>query len=359
MKKTSLNYFLAANSGEGFYSVFDKSYLTDGRWRAYIIKGGPGTGKSTLMKRVATSAELRGIKALRCPCSSDPASLDAVILPDNKIAIMDGTSPHTVEPKFPGACEQIINLGELWNERAFDGRREKIIGLTMQNKALHSSASGFIRAAGILLADNRKKALACTDTEKAERFAKGLCKKLITVKNSEIPGREWVRFVGGVTPQGFVAFPETVLAQAGRLVIIDDKYAAAASVITDYVRRYALSSGYEIITLKNPFLPSLVTDHIIIPKLNLAIATENDLIGFDTDVRRVHSRRFSHIKGLHTAGAVMRFNRRTANELLKAAYDTLQKAKNVHDSLEAYYIGAMDFKKLDRLCDKIIGNILG
>ena len=57
MKKNNIKYFLAANSCEGFYSEFDNSYLPDGEWRAYIIKGGPGTGKSSFMKRFADAAE--------------------------------------------------------------------------------------------------------------------------------------------------------------------------------------------------------------------------------------------------------------------------------------------------------------
>lgn len=357
MNKTGLKYFLAANSCEGFYSAFDKAYLTDGRWRAYIIKGGPGTGKSTFMKRVATSAELRGIKTLRCPCSSDPASLDAVILPEKQIVVMDGTAPHTVEPKFPGASEMLLNLGELWNDEAFDGSREKIIGLTLQNKALHSSAAGFLRAAGVLLANNRKRALACTDTEKAERFATGLCKRLLPKKCDGAQGSEWVRFIGGVTPQGFVTFPETLLSEADRLVITEDKYSAASSVITDYVRRCALTAGYEIITLRNPLLPTSVIDHIIIPELRLAFATENEFIKFNTDERRIHSRRFTSAQGLRSGRAVMRFNAGASKELLKAACDTLSEAKSVHDELEKHYINAMNFKALDRLCEEFCNKL--
>lgn len=357
MNKTGLKYFLAANSCEGFYSAFDKAYLTDGKWRSYIIKGGPGTGKSTFMKRVATCAELRGIKVLRCPCSSDPESLDAVILPEKRFIIMDGTAPHTVEPKFPGAAEMLLNLGELWNEEAFNGKREKIIGLTLQNKALHSSASGFLRAAGVLLANNRKKALACTDTEKTERFAAGLCKRLIPERKDETQGSEWVRFIGGVTPRGFVSFPETLLAEADRVVITEDKYSAASSVITDYVRRCALTAGYEIITLRNPLLPTSVIDHIIIPELRLAFATENGFIKFNTDERKIHSRRFTSVQGLRSGRAVMRFNAGAANELLKAACETLGEAKAVHDELESYYISAMDFNALDRLCEEFCNKL--
>ena len=119
MKKNNIKYFLATNSCEGFYSEFDNSYLPDGEWRAYIIKCGPGTGKSSFMKRFADAAENKGERALRCPCSSDPDSLDAVILPDKKIVIMDGTAPHTVDPKFPGVCEKILNFGEFWVDNTY------------------------------------------------------------------------------------------------------------------------------------------------------------------------------------------------------------------------------------------------
>ena len=153
MKKNDIKYFLAANSCEGFYSVFDKAYLPDGEWRAYIIKGGPGTGKSSFMKRFASYAEKKGCKALRCPCSSDPDSFDAVILPDKKMIILDGTAPHTVDPSYPGVCEKILNFGEFWRDGDFSANSREIIELTLKSKALHASAARYLRAAGQLISD--------------------------------------------------------------------------------------------------------------------------------------------------------------------------------------------------------------
>ena len=119
MENFNLKYFLAANSCEGFCSYFDKSYLPDGEWRAFIIKGGPGTGKSSFMKYFALKASEKGYKTLLCPCSSDPNSLDGVIIPDKKLVMLDGTPPHTLEPAFPGACEKILNFGDFWDDNAF------------------------------------------------------------------------------------------------------------------------------------------------------------------------------------------------------------------------------------------------
>ncbi len=357
MENVDLKYFLAANSCEGFYSVFDKCYTADGEWRVFIIKGGPGTGKSSFMKYFAVKAADKGFKTVFCPCSSDPYSLDSVILPEKKIVIMDGTSPHTVDPSYPGVCEKILNFGEFWNDEAFLGIENEVISTTLLNKALHKTASRYITATGKLIKDNYKTALACTDKEKAVLFAKKLCKKLIPQKADSI-GSEWVRFIEGITPLGIVSYSKTVDAEVQNKIIIDDPYGASANIIVSFIREYALKSGYEIITLKNPFFPSLLCDHIIIPELSLAVVTENDYIHFEGDERRIHARRFTSQKQLHLSKERMKFNKKAIKELLLAAAETLMRAKAVHDDIEDYYIKAMDYGRLTAFAEEFAEKIL-
>ena len=48
----NISYFLGCSSPEGFHSFFDELCPTHSGGYTYIIKGGPGTGKSSLMKRI-------------------------------------------------------------------------------------------------------------------------------------------------------------------------------------------------------------------------------------------------------------------------------------------------------------------
>ena len=91
-----VQYFLGANSPSGFYSLYHELLPPEQARSSYMIKGGPGCGKSTLMRRIAALAEEAGEPVEYILCSGDPASLDAVVLPKKQIALVDGTAPQGV-----------------------------------------------------------------------------------------------------------------------------------------------------------------------------------------------------------------------------------------------------------------------
>lgn len=88
-------YFLGANTPQGFYSLYDE-WINQKETRFYVLKGGPGCGKSTLMKKIGAKLEADGAQVEYIICSGDPDSLDGIYLPEKRVAIVDGTSPHAV-----------------------------------------------------------------------------------------------------------------------------------------------------------------------------------------------------------------------------------------------------------------------
>ena len=57
-----IQYFLGANSPTGFYSLYDHLISPEEARAIYILKGGPGCGKSTLMRRVERHAQAAGLE---------------------------------------------------------------------------------------------------------------------------------------------------------------------------------------------------------------------------------------------------------------------------------------------------------
>ncbi len=355
MKISNLKYFLAANSCEGFVSYFTDRYSAQDGWKCFIIKGGPGTGKSSFMKYIAAKAAENNIKAELCPCSSDPHSLDAVVLPDKKIIVLDGTAPHTVDPVYPGVCEEILNFGEFWNTKVLKPEKNNIIKLTDKNKALHRVASRYMHALGQIISDNLKIAENATEKDKITKFASRLAKKYIPKKPGT--GSEEIRFLCGITPKGIISFSDSALSLASNRIIIEDRFGTVASEIMKNIRKYALSNGYNIITVKNAFMPSSLTDHIIIPELSLCFLREYEYQHFNTDCRRIHARRFMNNAVIAKNRERLKFNKKIIRELMLSAIAVLSEAKKVHDELEENYINSMDFDALTMFANSFCEDI--
>ena len=72
--------------------------LTEDVPKRYFIKGRPGSGKSTMLKKIVAEGEKRGFDIEVYHCGFDPNSLDMIIIRELGIAIFDSTAPHEILP---------------------------------------------------------------------------------------------------------------------------------------------------------------------------------------------------------------------------------------------------------------------
>ncbi|MCJ8012456.1 hypothetical protein MUG84_12000 [Paenibacillus sp. KQZ6P-2] len=85
--------------------------LTESLRTRIFVKGRPGSGKSTMFKKLAKEAEARGIDTEIYHCGFDPNSLDMLIFPELSLAIFDSTAPHEHFPSREG--DSILDVYEL------------------------------------------------------------------------------------------------------------------------------------------------------------------------------------------------------------------------------------------------------
>lgn len=85
MTKESPCFFLGANGPKGFYSKFDQLFNYKEGCRCVLLKGGPGTGKSTVLKKMAAVLNQKGLSTELIYCTADTDSLDAVITEDGRL----------------------------------------------------------------------------------------------------------------------------------------------------------------------------------------------------------------------------------------------------------------------------------
>ena len=79
MKGHKRNIFPGGNTPYGFHSYYNYIMPQNKAEKIFCLKGGPGTGKSTIMKEIGEYFIDNGEDVDFLWCSSDPDSLDGVV----------------------------------------------------------------------------------------------------------------------------------------------------------------------------------------------------------------------------------------------------------------------------------------
>lgn len=352
-----IDFFMGANSPDGFYSFYSELNEPKKERRSFLIKGGAGTGKSSVMRKIAeTFSEKESLTEL-IHCSSDPDSLDGVILHSAGCSVIDATLPHSVEPRFPGGFQTVINLCEYFDEEKLESRLTEIVRLQEENADCHKKCRGLLKCADILLKDNARQVEEFTDFEKINSQALKICRR--ELKKTCRGGIEHKRLLSAVTNQGVVCYWETAQRLCPRIYLLRDEYGVSSSAMLGVIRLYALSGGYEVFCCYCPLTPGGKLEHIFIPSLGLGFVTENRYNDMSkiTPYKVINYTRFTDVEALKSRKNFLSFNKKVAGEIISSAVSVLKRAKEIHDELEKQYTDAVSFEKVDEKTAEVIEKI--
>lgn len=347
MIQAPVRFFLGTNSPSGFRETIRDLYTPD--WQVVLLKGGPGTGKSTLMRRVAAAL---GGGELFC-CSSDPDSVDAVRFPDRRLLLVDATAPHAVEPLCWDACETILSLSPYVDGDRLRPHREQLLSLSNDAEACHVRARRCLAGAAQALTDNRRLWREALDETAVTVFAQRLAQR--EWGNETAEGHSSRRFLGAVTPAGFHTFFQTVQALCPRIFAVVDEDGAVSGLLMREWHRLAVAAGQQVLACSCPLSPDSRMEHLLLPELGTAFLTSSPFHPVDFPVyRRIHAVRFAEGDRLTEHQRKRHLNRRLAGELLSGAAEAMGEAAALHRRKEALTAEAVDREAVDQLTDRLI-----
>lgn len=351
------SYFLGANSPSGFYSLYDELSDPNRMTALYILKGGPGCGKSTLMKRVARHAEAAGLDTQLILCSGDPDSLDAVLLPQKGVAIVDGTAPHVVEARCPGAVETYVDLSRFYDHESLQSVKQDLISVTAEYKGHYKQAYRCLGAAGELRRNLMESADSPELRQKLQKRAKGIIGRELK-RTSSGAGQPERRFLSAVTHKGPVHLWDTVSAQATRVYELSDSHGLAHHLLSPILSA-ALASGHAVVACPDPMAPDRLA-HLILPDLSLAFITSTaDAPWPHRPDRRLRLDAMAEENLHRITRPRLRFTRKVADALTDDGIASLGLAKEAHDRLEALYNPHVDFDGVTAVADRLAEQIFG
>jgi len=367
-------FFGAANSSRGFYSLYPEIYDPARLRRIYVIKGGPGTGKSTFIDMIADRAHKKGYSADLFLCSSDTSSLDGIVIRDTGIAVLDGTPPHACEPSLPGACGEIIDLGQFWDKSSLRQRRAEIEVLNARISESYGRAYRLLAGAGCADEDISRGVLSIVDIRKIDKSAQRLIKKIAggasSKKNKSENSIERSLFLHAYGTRGEVTL-DTFKQTAKSVYIIADPY-GAAYIFLAALRRHAKAIGIPIVRIPSPLTPErdeaiYIENHscdvyIFTDKRRAAVISseEGSINGRKTngDVSIINMDRFIDRDDLRHHRGKLRFSAKCRSILIEGALEELSEAGHRHGALEEIYKSSVDFEKWRDFSEVMVDKII-
>lgn len=355
-QKRITQYFPGGNTALGFYSYWD-SNIND-LDRLIILKGGPGTGKSTLLDKILREFAAEDWETELLWCSSDAESLDGVIFRKISLGIIDGMAPHLRDPHYPGVIDRLINLGDYWSEQILLQNKEEIIALTNENRSLFQKTYQTLAEAKKHHDDLENLYQAGMNWEALSTMTEELVQQLFSSYPLQEKGKERHRFLSALTPQGPVNYMNELLKLAAIRYIVKGRAGTGKSTLLKRVAQEARKKGFAVDYYHCGFDP-LSIDSIYIPELGICMLDGTEPHEIDPSHKDIVIELFSFMSGevySNNLPAIKETNALYQNNL-QEALNTLKSCKAVHDQLEKYYAQAMDFHAVEGLATELIAEI--
>ena len=353
MKGKMRKLFPGANTSNGFYSYFNYIIPKDVN-RIFCLKGGPGVGKSSLMKKVAREFAERGYDVEVFPCSSDPGSLDAVVIKKLKVVLLDATAPHIVDPKIPGAIDEIVNFGDFWNVDNLENNKIEISQCNKEISGCFQRAFKYLKAAEPIFYDIEVKNSDAMDFGKLNKFTEEFMEELFKgVENKGVFSMPRHLFGTAITPIGHIDYADSLLQDAKKVYYLDGKIGYGKTTFLKRIYEKAVLKGLKVEVFHYPLIPEKI-EGIMIEDLGIAITTSSLFKDQDT----INLGEFVNKSKIDECKEELESDEKILDELINYAIYNLKKAKSNHDVIENYYIPNMNFEKVDELKNQLIERIL-
>ena len=346
------NYYVTANGHGGFRSYYDDVYRSTDFTRIFVIKGGPGTGKSRLMQEVATAGERNGIAVYRLFCSSDPVSLDGVILERDgvRIAMMDGTAPHVRDSAVPGVIDETVDLAAFIDRAKILPERNEILSLMSEKQQLFSLAYRYLSLAEVA----EGHAVSLLSRSIMQRKLDGAIMRILRQIPDTVHTESTV-IENGIGMRGAVRFPNLEKA-AKRLTVIGNTLGFSKIFFGSMLRSLAAAEKQyiriEAASAKN------TTEGIYFPAAQTLYISEDCTAMEKDDIKYLNASRFIDKETVKTVKSDIKNLLRIKNEAEENALAAFRSAGEKHFALENIYIAAMDFTAKEKLSGELIKRIL-
>lgn len=330
-------FFASANTYFGFKSYFGEIFSSQDYDRIFVLKGGPGTGKSTLLKKVCDDFDVDDFNVERFRCSSDENSLDGVLIEKNgkRVAVIDGTAPHERDAVIPGSVDTLVNLGEAIDNEVMTKRKNEVLELNKKKKLSYLKAYDNLYKSSVFYTNIKAELTSRLNVGDVKRE----CETLAALVNPSKSNASGIRLLGAFSKRGRT-FLDALSCSASRCLKLSGAYGCETVFLTCFAD-FLVKIGVPFIKIISALDPES-TEGIYFDLDDVLIVRASDESSY-FDTRKLFG--INKKSALHDELNALDLGMKTFEDNAKEA---LVEASKYHFGLEDIYKSAVDFKIIDK-----------
>ncbi|RKD32450.1 ATP-binding protein [Thermohalobacter berrensis] len=261
-----------------------------------------------------------------------------------------------MDPKNPGAVDEIIHLGDYWDVEKMEENKEKILKTNAEVGKLFKRAYKYLRAARPILEDIIEKNSEAMDFGKVNLETENLANEIFKDKPvSKKEGKDRHLFGSAYTPNGWIEHTDTLLSDLNKIYYIKGDFGAGKTTLLEKIYMDAIKRGLNVEVYHTPLIPEKI-ETVVIEEIGVGLTISK--MFKDNNYKTVNLDKYIDKKVLEKYENDINEDKEIFEELINLAISNLSRAKKTHDLLEEYFIPNMNFGEIEKLKDRIIKRIL-
>lgn len=344
--------FASGNTSEGYQSYLPG--LLEGLERVYILKGAPGSGRSTFIRQTGLDISKLGYDAEFYVSPFNGTSLEGVVFPQLGMAVVDGSEPGPLEPRYPGVTGEIINLGDCWDKDEMQAHKEQIKSLV--DTVAQGTEEAVERLREIKLAKEHLKRcwLSSLNLERLGVLVQELTREIIERQAGE---RHY--YGSNLTSQGMVSYIDELSLDCRKRYILTGPPGSGKSTVLAAIGEKAREKGYRVEYYHSGLNPDSL-DMVIIADLQVAlIDNSNRNLSIRLSDIIINTEDYLDAPPDEEDSWEINEARRRLEGAFLQAVEVLKEVESCRKRLQRFYTRAMDFAEVDRTRARVIEEIRG
>lgn len=345
------HFFTGENTSEEFHLFLD--FITNQKTlkKKFFLKSKSMLLKSSLMENISEYFNKNGYDVECYHCPYDENLLDGIIIKKLNIALLNSNLLNAIDSPLP---YEIVDLEENLDKNNFERYMEKENCISTKIRNTSKRSYRFIKAAKLMQEDWGYYNKLAVDYSKLTTTIEDLESKILSDVGLENQGESRHLFATALTQNGIVSFIDTLYNDMDKVYVLNGDPGTGKTMVLKTLYKEALKKGLYAEVYHHPLIIDKI-EHIIIPQLNTAVITSNEINKTQFNGIQIYMNNLIDYSKINKTD--VEEDKTNFYLFLHKSLSILSSNKKLQDNLEKYYFENIDSDALSITCEKFLSKL--